>query len=86
MRVVKQYGRNAKYDFEKDENLNWIMKNSSSCEAKQNVRMKKTLGFDGFMSIWLLTLPEKFKEYYERGSGKKGIPDETDIFNLRTIP
>ena len=60
MEIVKKYGRNPNYNFETDEKLNSIRCGEYS--DLDNNKNKDMLAFDGFMTIWLLTLPEKFQE------------------------
>jgi hypothetical protein len=64
MQVVKTYGRNPAYNFNTDEKLALIISNSYK-EQRNNDKTKMILSMDSFMTVWLLTLPEKFKEWEE---------------------
>src|SRR5688500_5711646 len=63
MSIVKKHGRNPDYDFEKDDKLS-VIKDGKLRKVSINERNKVILSIDGFMTIWLLTLPEKFIEWY----------------------
>jgi hypothetical protein len=73
MKIVKEYGRNDGYNFEIDKKLLCIKNGDYS--AKKNTGTKNTLAINSFMTIWLLTLPEKFKEWFEK---------RNSIFNVLT--
>ena len=64
MNVVKSYGRNCYYDFEKDDKLAFVKQGELRTQSI-NDKNKATLSIDGFMTIWLLTLPEKFLEWHQ---------------------
>lgn len=64
MKVVKKYGRNVPYNFEKAPELDCIRKGQFG-EIRQNEQNQKILGIDGFTTIWLVTLPERFRNWYE---------------------
>ena len=64
MKIVKEYGRNDGYNFETDKKLLCIKNGNYS--AKKNTGTKNTLAINSFMTIWLLTLPEKFQEWFEK--------------------
>ena len=59
LHIVKRYGRNDGYNFEKDEKLTKIISGDFS-DQKTNDKNRSILAIDSFMTIWLLTLPEKF--------------------------
>lgn len=64
MKIVKLHGRKPSYNWDNDTDLSFI-KNGEFGEKKyENDRKKQFLAFDGFTTIWLITLPEKFKEWY----------------------
>ena len=64
MKIVKKHGRDPHYEWENDCDLSLIKKGDFGEEAG-NDNIKQILAFDGFTTIWLLTLPEKFKEWYD---------------------
>ena len=64
MSIVKNYKRNPSYKFEEDDKLKHILDGKYGLNGKIE-KKNITLAFDGFLTIWLLTLPEKFKEWYE---------------------
>src|SRR5688500_294520 len=64
MQVVKTYGCYYDYHFESDEQLT-VIKSSTSIDKLKNNKTHLTIAFDSFMTIWLLTLPEKFKEWFQ---------------------
>src|SRR5687767_13639114 len=64
MRVVKKYGRNDGYNFGTDEKLRCI-RNGDNSDQTIIDRTKNIIAINSFTSIWLLTLPEKFKEWFE---------------------
>ena len=65
MKIVKQYGRKPEFDWEYNYDLNLIKNGDWGEEKAGNDIKKQILAFDGFTTIWLLTLPEKFKEWYD---------------------
>src|SRR5688572_25521618 len=74
MKIVYKYGRHPKYDFDKDERLSKILNGKHGQKGKPD-KNHVTGAFDSFLTIWLLTLPEKFREWYNicgiKGSQKK---------------
>ena len=63
MHIVKKYGRNDDYNFENDDKLFYIKSGEHSDKQNPN-NPKRTLAINSFMTIWLVTLPEKFQEWY----------------------
>ena len=64
LNIVTKYGRNPEYNFEKDAGLEFLLQGEYGV-FKQDEKVKQLLALDGFLTIWLITLPEKFKEWYE---------------------
>src|SRR5688572_20747483 len=64
MHVVEKHGRNATYNFDTDDTLHAV-RNGEFSDQDNNFQTKKLLCIDSFMIVWLLTLPENFKEWYE---------------------
>jgi hypothetical protein len=62
LHIVKTYGRNPDYDFRNDEKLA-VIRNEYTSDNNMNDKTKMVLTMDSFMTIWLLTLPEQFKEW-----------------------
>ena len=62
MEVVKKYGWYYDYNFNPDETLTVIKSDFFNDQTKFN-KYQAMLTFDSFMTIWLLTLPEKFEEW-----------------------
>lgn len=62
MHIVKKYSRNCEYNF----NSHPKLATGPSSDQSKTDRNKIILCIDGFLSIWLLTLPEKFKEWYNQ--------------------
>ena len=60
MQIVKTYGRKDNYKFENDEKLACLKSGEFGYE-NQNDKTRLILSIDSFMTIWLLTLPEKFQ-------------------------
>ena len=61
MEVAKKYGQYYDYNFNSDETLTAIKSGFFNDQTKFN-KYQAMLSFDSFMTIWLLTLPEKFEE------------------------
>src|SRR5687767_16020013 len=64
MHIVKKYGRNDDYNFETDPKLDCI-KTGDYSDQKNLDKTKNILAINSFTTIWLLTLPEKFQEWFE---------------------
>ena len=64
MRIVKKHGRKPDYNWDEDFDLNAIKNGDWSEDRFSDDRKKQILAIDGFTSIWLLTLPEKIKKWY----------------------
>src|SRR5688500_12060066 len=64
LQVVKKYGRTAKFNFESSKKLKKI-KNGVFGDHNNTNKVKSIVSIDSFMTIWLLTLPEKFAEWYK---------------------
>lgn len=61
MNIVKTYGRKQDYNFCYNEKLKEAQKVFFSDKSKTD-NAKLMLSIDSFMTIWLVALPEKFKE------------------------
>src|SRR5687767_14938073 len=86
LQVVKQYGRTAKFNFENSEKLKKI-KHGQFGDNNNTNKVKSTVSIDSFMTIWLLTLPEKFKEWYESNNSLSTIVmEETSVMFLLDQP
>jgi len=80
MQIVKKFGRNDKYNFENDEKLAKI-KSGMHSVIENSVPPKSTLAISSFMTIWLLTLPEKFQEWFKnRNSLSNLAPGDDKLF------
>src|SRR5687768_3988396 len=64
MTIVKNYGRQPNYNFEEDERLARIMNGNHGPRAKAT-KNQVICALDSFLTIFLITLPEKFKQWYE---------------------
>ena len=64
MHLLKKYGRSDLYEFSLDEKLS-VIKSGFLDDVITNEKIKQILSFNSFISIWLLTLPEKFKEWFD---------------------
>ncbi len=65
LHIVKTYGRNPNYDFDNDQRL-FHIRNGNFSVRNHTDRTKQILLIDSFITIWLLTLPEKFQAWYAR--------------------
>ena len=70
MFIVKTYGRNDLYDFTTDKKLSFIKYGEFSDVNCYGTEKQKILALDSFMTIWLLTLPEKFMEWCDKHKRK----------------
>ena len=59
------YGRYDNYNFSTDDTLALIKSGDFSDYFNNNTEKQKILAIDSFITIWLLTLPEKFKEWFD---------------------
>jgi len=64
MQIVQTYKRYPYYDFDNDENLKKIIDGKYGSKTKTD-KNHVICACNSFMTIWLLTLPEKFREWYE---------------------
>jgi hypothetical protein len=64
MTIVQKHGRKPYYNFYTDPKLQTIL-NGVSSPCQKNNKNYITCAFDSFLTIWLLTLPEKFKQWYK---------------------
>ena len=86
MDIVQKYGRNVPYDFESDVTLAAVRYGDFSYK-ENSVQSKKLLCIDGFMTIWLLMLPEKFREWYELYSDlKRSGHSENTLLSKTDLP
>ena len=73
MEIVKQHGRKPFYNFGNDPKLAAILKGRYSPKAKAT-KAQVTSALDSFLTIFLITLPEKFKQWYDyHNSGKEQV-------------
>src|SRR5688500_14740699 len=63
MTIVETYRRNINYDFANDKRLTKILNVDYSLSGKTK-KYEVICAFDGFVTIWLCTLPEIFKQWY----------------------
>ena len=61
MQLVKKVGRGDLYEFDLNEKLS-VIKSGISNDVTTNEKIRQILSFNSFITIWLLTLPKKFKE------------------------
>ena len=59
MQVVIKYRRSDLYEFDLNEKLS-VIKSGISDDVITNEKIRQILSFNSFITIWLLTLPEKF--------------------------
>jgi hypothetical protein len=86
MKIVKEHGRKPDYDFEKDERLANIKNGDYGAKAKPT-KYHVTCAIDSFLTIWLVTLPEKFKQWYDyHNSGIKQNVANTLYMDLNQEP
>jgi hypothetical protein len=86
MHVVKTHGRHKEYDFQTDTTLSMI-KNGNYGNNPKIDKTKLILSIDSFMTIWLLTLPEKFKEWYASvENGDKAGKETRTVMKLSEEP
>ena len=78
LQIVYKYGRSPEYKFKNDERLSKILNGKHGLQGKSD-KNHVTLAIDGFMTIWLLTLPEKFKEWSD-------FQNKTSTDNNKTYP
>ena len=86
MKIVINHGRNPAYNFKKDKDLAKILAYKNGTGGKGS-KSQNTLAFDGFLTIWLCTLPEKFKEWYDyHQAGCSPQVVSTDVMDLNETP
>ena len=86
MTIVKKHGRKPDYDFGNDQNMAKILEGSFGTEGKSN-KNHVTCAFDSFLTIWLLTLPEKFKKWYEyHNSDSRPRVEGTTMMDINESP
>ena len=86
MQVVKTYGRTPNFDFDTSNKLKTI-KIGQHGDQSITTRKESFISIDSFMTIWLLTLPEKFKEWYEfQNSENKPATPTRAIMSLKDKP
>ena len=61
MKIVQTYKRYPNYDLDNDEKLKKIIEGKYGSKTKTD-KNHVICACDSFMTIWLLTLPEKFRE------------------------
>ena len=61
MTIVQKYGRKQDYNFDNDQNLSIVLNGPYGPKGKAN-RYQVTCAFDSFLTIYLVTLPENFKQ------------------------
>lgn len=86
MEVVKKHGRDKEYNFDKDTKLAKIRDGIFESEAQLD-RIKNMLGIDSFMTIWLITLPAKFVNWwkYQKSETEKNS-EEQKILSFKEVP
>lgn len=62
MTIDQKYGRKPDFNFDNDENLAMVLDGAYGPKGKVN-RNQVTIAFDSFLTIYLVTLPEKFKQW-----------------------
>ena len=85
MNIVKKYGRNAEYNFKNDSKLSKI-KEGDFGDKLSGDKTKNILAIDGFMTIWLITLPEKFQEWRNYHRSQNKITMSEKFFNYNEVP
>src|SRR5688572_28865219 len=78
MQIVYRYGRSPEYKFKNNEQLSKILNGKQGLHGKSS-KNHLPLAIDGFMTIWLLTLPEKIKEWSD-------FQNKTCTDNSKTYP
>ncbi|HEY9296092.1 MAG TPA: hypothetical protein VIQ31_06910, partial [Phormidium sp.] len=63
MEIVKTHGRKPDYRFRFDKKMS-LIKNGPHGLGDKDDKIKTKIAIDSFMDIWLLTLPEKFEEWF----------------------
>ena len=90
MNIVRIHGRNKKYNFDLDDKLKTIKKGEFG-DKMLGDKNKNILALDSFMTIWLITLPKKFNEWWQyykleektnNGPNKILLYDEVPTFPL----
>src|SRR5688500_6865467 len=81
MYIVEKYGRKNGYNFNFDEKLASIESGKYS-QLQNTGKTGSILSIDGFMTIWLLTLPEKFNEWHEYHNG---LIDNGDVGTTKIL-
>ena len=85
MSIVKKYGRNAQYNFKNDSKLTKIMKGDYGDQMSGD-KVKNIIAIDSFMTIWLITLPEKFHEWWKYNRSQNKITKSEKFFNYNEVP
>jgi len=88
MTIVRTHGRIPKYLFDKDERLKTIKLGDGGLEKAGDDPNKQEIAFNSFLTVWLLTLPEKFEQWYKYHHGQTTSKEvqQTNIFNLLDTP
>ena len=75
------------YKFENDEQLSNILKGKHGLQGKDD-KNDVTLSINSFMTIWLLTLPDEFKEWSDIyiTTGNTNSYPSTKLINYIEIP
>ena len=90
--LVHKHGNNLDYNFDRDVKLSKILEGKHGLQGARNDQKHITCAIDSFMKIWLLTLPEKFHEWYDNhkpGSDHSGhlhTYAHMDLFVKPTFP
>ena len=87
MEVVKMYGQYPQYDFSSDPLLNQILNGEYGVKDGTGSK-KKVTKIDSFLTLWLITLSEKFQEWYDDFHGKRSEKkdNETSLMNMSHEP
>ena len=86
MEIVKQHGQYNEYDFNSDKKLEFIKSNVWNNHI-YNKKTRQILSIDSFTTIWLITLPEKFQEWFENHKKPNNANlKETLVMTLKESP
>ena len=86
MSILKTHGRNTECNFMNDPKLKKIIEGDSGYKPLGD-KPKNILAFDSFITIWLITLPEKFVEWYKHHNTSEDINTNSKPFlNYVEVP
>ena len=80
MTIAETHKRNQFYNFANDKKLTKLLNREYGLSG-QTKKIEVTIAFDNFLTIWLCTLPEKFKQWYKfhKSGNKQGYKSEIDM-------